>query len=141
MVLVAPRRPARGAPRAEPWLSGCQVLSGVICQAVRHCQALSGASVRPAVRCCQCCRVLSGACLTVEGLCSCRVLSELLGVAGSDAVGAVGAVRLLLLSDVGCCCQVLSGGAVGRRCQALTHTSHTYDTIKRRHQQDSTTIL
>merc|ERR1712029_344293 len=76
-----------------------------------------------------CCRVLSGACLTVEGLCSCRVLS--------DAVGAVGAVRLLLLSDIGCCCQVLSGGAVGRRCQALTHTSHTYDTIKRRHQQDS----
>ena len=39
------------------------------------CQALSGASVRPAVRCCQCCRVLSGACLTGEGFCSCQVLS------------------------------------------------------------------
>ena len=52
----------------------------------------------------------------------------------SDAVGAVGAVRLLLLSDVGLllsgdrCCQVVLSGC----CQALTHTSHTYDTIKRR---------
>ena len=49
----------------------------------------------------------------------------------SDAVGAVRAVRLLLLSHVGLllsgdvrwCCR---GG-----CQALTHISHTYDTIKR----------
>ena len=53
----------------------------------------------------------------------------------SDAVGAVRAVRLLLLSDVGLllsgavrCCQVVLSGC----CQALTHTSHTYDTIKRR---------
>ena len=57
--------------RPEPRLSGCQVLSGVICQAVRHCQALSGTvrclCQRPAVRCCQCCRVLSGACLTSRG--------------------------------------------------------------------------
>ena len=50
----------------------------------------------------------------------------------SDAVGAVRAVRLLLLSDVG----LLLSGAVqvvlSGCCQALTHTSHTYDTIKRR---------
>ena len=49
----------------------------------------------------------------------------------SDAVGAVKAVRLLLLSDVG---PVLSGAVrwcCPGRCQALTHTSHTYDTIKR----------
>ena len=50
----------------------------------------------------------------------------------SDAVGAVRAVRLLLLSDVGLllshrCCQVVLSGC----CQALTHTSHTYDTIRR----------
>ena len=45
-----------------------------------------GASVRPAVRCCQCCQVLSGACLTGEVICSCRVLAELFG----------------------CCCQTLS---------------------------------
>ena len=49
----------------------------------------------------------------------------------SDAVGAVRAVRLLLLSDVG---PVLSGAVrwcCPGRCQALTHTSHTDDTIKR----------
>ena len=52
----------------------------------------------------------------------------------SDAVGAVRAVRLLLLSDVG----LLLSGAVRWCCrgavssQALTHTSHTYDIIKRR---------
>ena len=51
----------------------------------------------------------------------------------SDAVGAVRAVRLLLLSDVG----LFLSGAVRWCCrgavtQALTHTSHTYDTIKRR---------
>ena len=51
----------------------------------------------------------------------------------SDAVGAVRAVKLLLLSDVGLLlsgaeCQVVLSGC----CQALTHTSHTYDTIKRR---------
>ena len=52
----------------------------------------------------------------------------------SDAVRAVRAVGLLLLSDVGPVlsghrrCQVVLLG----RCQALTLTSHTYDTIKRR---------
>ena len=49
----------------------------------------------------------------------------------SDAVGAVRAVRLLLLLDVG----LLLSGAVRwccrGGCQALTHISHTYDTIKR----------
>ena len=112
---------------------GCQAVRccQVICRAVGHCQALSGASVRPAVRCCQCCQVLSGACLTGEVICSCRVLSELSGVAvrrcrscqSCQAAAAVrrraGAVR---------CCQVVLSGC----CQALTHTSHTYDTIKRR---------
>ena len=50
----------------------------------------------------------------------------------SDAVGAVRDVRLLLLSGVG---PVLSGAVrwcCPGRCQALTHTSHTYDMIKRR---------
>ena len=112
---------------------GCQAVRccQVICQAVRHCQALSGASVRPAVRCCQCCRVLSGACLTSEGLRSCRVLSELSGVAvrrcrSCQSCRAAAAVRRWAVA-VRCCRVVLSGC-----CQALTHTSHTYDTIKRR---------
>ena len=71
----------------------------------------------------------TGACLTGEVICavgccrSCRVLL-------SDAVGAVRAVKLLLLSDVGL---LLSGAEcqVAGCCQALTHVSHTYDTIKR----------
>ena len=50
----------------------------------------------------------------------------------SDAVGAVRAVRLLLLSDVG----LLLSGAVGWSAVGVLsepeHTSHTYDTIKRR---------
>ena len=71
----------QGPAAAEPWLSGCQVLSGDLSGCRALYQALSGASVRPAVRCCQCCPVLSGACLTSEVLCSCRVLSELSGVA------------------------------------------------------------
>ena len=105
-------------------LSGHCVLSG-------SCQALSGASVRPAVRCCQCCRVLSGACLTSEGICSCRVLSELSGVAvrrcrSCQSCQAAAAVRRWAVA-VRCCQVVLSGC-----CQALTHTSHTYDMIKRR---------
>ena len=49
----------------------------------------------------------------------------------SDAVGAVRAVRLLLLSDVG----LLLSGAVGWSAVGVLsepeHTSHTYDTIKR----------
>ena len=78
--------------RPEPRLSGCQVLSGT----VRHCQVpLSETS-------CQVLSVLSGAvgCLSdiqrgsvAVGCCrSCRVLL-------SDAVGAVRAVGLLLLSE------------------------------------------
>jgi len=61
-----------GGERLRFLSPGCQAVRccQVICRAVGHCQALSGArsgaSVRPAVRCCQCCRVLSGACLTVE---------------------------------------------------------------------------
>ena len=112
---------------------GCQAVRccQVICRAVGHCQALSGASVRPAVRCCQCCRVLSGACLTSEGICSCRMLSELSGVAvrrcrSCQSCQAAAAVRRWAVA-VRCCQVVLSGC-----CQALTHTSHTYDTIKRR---------
>ena len=47
----------------------------------------------------------------------------------SDAVGAVRAVRLLLLSDVG----LLLSGAVRWCCRgAVRLSSHTYDTIKRR---------
>ena len=102
----------------------------MICRAVGHCQALSGASVRPAVRCCQCCQVLSGACLTGEVICSCRVLSELSGVAvrrcrSCQSCQAAAAVRRWAVA-VRCCQVVLSGC-----CQALTHISHTYDTIKR----------
>ena len=114
------------------------------CQAVRCCQVI-----------CRAVRQLSG---TVRCLCqtSCQVLSVLSGAVGclSDKrgglvlLGAVGAVEcccqtLSALSELsGCCCcqtydrccQVLSGGAVrvlsGTDCQALTHTSHTYDTIR-----------
>ena len=102
-------------------LSGCRA-------AVRHCQVFS---VRPAVGCCQCCQVLSGACLTSEGICSCQVLSELSGVAvrrcrSCQSCQAAAAVRRWAVA-VRCCQVVLSGC-----CQALTHTSHTYDIIKRR---------
>ena len=74
-----------------------------------------------------CCRVR----LTVEVLCSCRVLSELSGVAvrrcrSCQSCQAAAAVRRWAVA-VRCCQVVLSGC-----CQALTHTSHTYDTIKRR---------
>jgi len=88
----------------------CQADTQVICRAVGQ---LSGI-----VRClcqtsCQVLSVLSGACLTVEVLCSCRVLSELSGVLAvavrdrlSDELSedrelSAGCVRLLLLSDVG----------------------------------------
>mmetsp|Transcript_5958 Transcript_5958/g.17884 ORF Transcript_5958/g.17884 Transcript_5958/m.17884 type:complete len:235 (-) Transcript_5958:152-856(-) len=127
-------------------LSGCQRC----CQATVCCRAVGQLS--GTVRClcqtsCQVLSVLSGAvgcvsdsrarCSVAVGCCrSCRVLL-------SDAVGAVGAVRLLLLlSDVGLllsgavrCCQVVLSGC----CQALTHTSHTYDTIKRK--ETSRTLL
>ena len=107
----------------------CRALSTVSRQA--HCQVplsdqLSGAVSAD-------CRVLSGACLTGEVLWCCRVLSELSVLRLSDAVGAVRAVSVLLLSDVGPVlsghrrCQVVLLGC----CQALTLTSHTYDTIKR----------
>jgi len=127
---------AGGGPYPRRGLSpGCQAVTccQVICRAVRRCQALSGASVRPAVRCCQCCRVLSGACLTSEVLSvavgCCR--SELSGVAvrrcqSCQSCRAAAAVRRRA-GAVRCCQVVLSGC-----CQALTHTSHTYDTIKRR---------
>jgi len=110
------------------------------CQAVRCCQVICQVvgQLSGAVRClCQTsCRVLSvlsgavGCVSDIEGICSCRVLSELSGVAvrrcrscqSCQAAAAVrrwaGAVR---------CCQVVLSGC----CQALTHTSHTYDTIKR----------
>ena len=129
-------RTARGGaknPSTTSLSPGCQAVRccQVICRAVGHCQALSGASVRPAVRCCQCCQVLSGACLTGEVICSCRVLSELSGVAvrrcrSCQSCQAAAAVRRWAVA-VRCCQVVLSGC-----CQALTHTSHTYDTIKRR---------
>ena len=70
-------------------------------------------------------------CLTSEVICSCRVLSELSGVAvrrcrSCQSCQAAAAVRRWAVA-VRCCQVVLSGC-----CQALTHTSHTYDTIKRR---------
>jgi len=113
----------------------CQVICQVICRAVGHCQALSGASVGPAVRCCRCCRVLSGACLTSEVICSCRVLSELSGVAvrrcrSCQSCQSCCCCQISVRRRAGAvtCCQVVLSGC----CQALTHTSHTYDTIKRR---------
>ena len=50
----------RAKVQSAPWLSDWQVQPGDL-QTVRHCQTLSGASVRPAVGCCQSCRALSGA--------------------------------------------------------------------------------
>ena len=74
--------------------------------------------------------MLSGACLTGEVIWCCQVLSELSGGAvgrcrSCQSCQAAAAVRRWAVA-VRCCQVVLSGC-----CQALTHTSHTYDTIKR----------
>ena len=127
-------RGPKGGRLTEPWLSGCQVLSGDLsgCRAaVRHCQVPLSDQLSGAVSAVRCCQVLSGACLTGEVICSCRVLSELSGVAvrrcrSCQSCQAAAAVRRWAVA-VRCCQVVLSGC-----CQALTHTSHTYDTIKRR---------
>ena len=121
-------------PHSEPWLSGCQVLSGDLsgCRAaVRRCQVPLSDQLSGAVSAVRCCRVLSGACLTGEVLWCCQVLSELSGGAvrrcrSCQSCKAAAAVRRRA-GTVRCCQVVLSGC-----CQALTHTSHTYDTIKRR---------
>ena len=96
----------------EPWLSGCQVLSDDL----SGWRALSGT-----VRClCQTsCQVLSGACLTSEGIWCCRSCQSC--QAAATVRRRAGAVR---------CYRVVLSGC----CQALTHTPATPKvfTIKRR---------
>ena len=54
------RQEVRQGPGAEPWLSGCQVLSGDLsgCRAaVRHCQVPLSDQLSGAVSAVRCCRV------------------------------------------------------------------------------------